>query len=267
MAAISYESYAAIAVERAGRTLTVMLNRPDALNAVDARMHAELARIFDDAARDDSADLVILTGAGRAFCAGGDLGWLRQTRGRPDAFATMAVEARRIIESLLDLEKPLICRLNGDAVGLGATLALFSDIVVASENARIGDPHVRIGLVAGDGGAAIWPHLVGHLRAKEFLMTGDLISAPEAASMGLINRAVPTDQLDAEIARLRDKLLRGSRQAIRWTKLSVNLGLKQTVQSAFQASLAYEIASAALPDHAEGVDALLEGRHPQFNRA
>ncbi|WP_342363630.1 enoyl-CoA hydratase/isomerase family protein [Terrarubrum flagellatum] len=265
MAAISYETYGAIAIEREGRALTLTLNRPDALNAVDARMHAELARIFEDVARDDSVDVVIFTGAGRAFCAGGDLGWLRDTRGRPEAFAAMSVEARRIICSLLDLEKPVICRLNGDAVGLGATLALFSDVVIASDAARIGDPHVRIGLVAGDGGAGIWPHLVGHLRAKEFLMTGDLISATEAASIGLINRAVPADQLDAEIARLRDKLLRGPRQAIRWTKLSINIGLKKAVQSAFEASLAYEVASAALPDHAEGVDALLEGRRPRFN--
>src|SRR5262245_56987894 len=108
MAAANYDSYAAIAAARDGRTLTLTLNRPDALNAVDGRMHAELARIFHDVALDDAVDVVILTGAGRAFCAGGDLDWIAAMSRQPRAFAAIAIEGRRIVQSLLDLEKPVI---------------------------------------------------------------------------------------------------------------------------------------------------------------
>jgi enoyl-CoA hydratase len=184
----------------------------------------------------------------------------------PEGMSAIAIEGRRIIQSLLDLEIPVICRLNGDAVGLGATLALFCDVIIASETARIGDPHVRVGLVAGDGGAVIWPQLIGYARAKEYLMTGDLMNAQRAAEIGLINRAVPAEKLDEEIAKLADKLLRGAQRAIRWTKLSVNLGLRQLVDSVFDASLGYEVASSMLPDHAEAVAAFHEGRRPVFGR-
>lgn len=263
---IDYSGYRDLAIRRDGRRLTVALNRPDLLNAVGARMHNELARVFYDIALDRETDLVVLTGAGKAFCAGGDVGWMQAIRAAPEGMAGIHVEGKRIIYGLLDLEKPVICRLNGDAVGLGATLALFSDTVIAADTARIGDPHVRVGLVAGDGGAVIWPQLVGHLRAKEYLMTGDLVAAPEAAAIGLINRAVPAERLDEEVDRLCAKLLRGAQQAIRWSKLSVNLSLKQLAHTVLEASIGYEIASAALPDHAEAVEAFAAGRRPEFGK-
>ena len=134
-----YDDYETIAFERRGRILTLTINRPDVLNAVNAQMHRELARLFYDVAADEEADIIVFTGAGRAFCAGGDLDWLQAAADDPALFARIAVEAKQIIFGLLDCEKPIICRLNGDAIGLGATLALFCDIIIASEAARIGD--------------------------------------------------------------------------------------------------------------------------------
>ncbi len=263
---MSYSHYTSIRVNRDGRRLTLTLDNPDTLNAVTANMHRELSTIFGEIARDDAVDLVILTGAGKAFCAGGDIGWMQSMIDAPGGMSGIADEGRCIVHSLLDLQVPIICRLNGDAVGLGATLALFCDVVIADEKARIGDPHVRVGLVAGDGGAVIWPQLIGYTRAKEMLMTGDLITAQRAAEIGLINRAVAADRLDEEVDKLADKLLRGAQQAIRWTKHSVNLGLKQLADAVFEASLGYEVASSMLPDHAEAVAAFREGRRPVFGK-
>ena len=167
-----YDGYTTMTFARERRVLTVTLDRPAVLNAVNAAMHAEMARLFYDIAADHGTDIVVLTGAGRAFCAGGDMDWLQGAVDDPVIFDGIAVEAKQIVFGLLDLEKPVVCRLNGDAVGLGATVALFCDIIIASETARIGDLHVNIGLSAGDGGAIIWPQLIGYPRAKEFLMTG-----------------------------------------------------------------------------------------------
>jgi enoyl-CoA hydratase len=261
---MDYARYCALSISRQGRVLRVGFNNPAAMNAVTAQMHGELSTIFSDIASDDETDLVVLTGEGKAFSAGGDIGWMQQMLSVPGGMAGTAAEGRRIILSLLDLQKPVICRLNGDAVGLGATLALFCDIIIADETARIGDPHVRVGLVAGDGGAVIWPQLVGLALAKEFLMTGDLLDAKRAASIGLINRAVPADDLDGEVGKLVEKLERGAQQAICWTKLSLNIALKQLATSILDASLALEVVTSTMPDHAEAVSAFAEGRRPKF---
>ena len=261
---MDYGFYQELLVEKKGRTLRLTINRADALNVVSGRLHVELSRIFTDIALDDEVDLVVLTGAGRAFCAGGDIGWMHDMLNVPGGFAAISGEGKRIVHSLLDLDKPVVCRLNGDAVGLGATLALFCDVIIAHEDANISDPHVRVGLVAGDGGAVIWPQLIGYARAKEYLMTGDAIGARDAASMGLINRAVPADQLDAEVDKIVQKLLRQPRAAVRWTKASINIGLKTLADSIIEASIGYEIASAGLPEHREAVTAFLEKRRPDF---
>jgi enoyl-CoA hydratase len=257
--------YKTIAFSRAGRVLTIMLNRPEALNAVDAILHEELARVFVDAAADTDSDVIVLTGAGAAFSAGGDIQWMQRAIDNPHAFATQTVdEARRIIFGILDCDKPIICRLNGDAIGLGATIALFCDVIIADDKARIADPHVKVGLVAGDGGAAIWPQLIGFARAKEFLMTGDMVRAPEAARMGLINHAVPAAELDEKVQQLANKLAKGATLAIRWTKRAVNLQLRDVVTRVLDASVAYEAMSQRTADHAEAVSAFNEKRRPQF---
>jgi enoyl-CoA hydratase len=262
---MDFTRYRTIRIDRRGRVLTLTLNRPDKLNAVDRLMHAELATIFADAAADPDSDVVVLTGAGRAFCAGGDIGWMQEMIDH--GFAETAREAKQIVNSLLDCEKPLIARLNGHATGLGATIALFCDVVFAADHARIGDPHVSIGLTAGDGGAIVWPQLIGYARAKEYLLTGDLIQAPDAARIGLINRAVPAAQLDAEVDAFADRMASGARVAIRTTKRAINLGLKQIAAALLDAGLAFESESNASADHREAVAAFREGRKPTFKGA
>lgn len=259
-----FKDYETITFSREGRILTITLNLPDTLNAVNAKLHTELSRVFLDANDDPDSDIVVLTGAGRAFCAGGDVDWMQDSIDNPEMFTLTGIEAKRIIFSQLDLEKPLICRMNGHAMGLGATIALSCDVVIAAEKAKIGDPHVSIGLVAGDGGAVLWPQLIGYLRAKEYLLTGDPIPAPEAARMGLINRAVPADQLDDDVYGLARRLAGGARKSIRWTKVVANLPLKQLAHSMMDASIGYETLSNISKDHQEAVSAFREKRKPAF---
>lgn len=248
-----YRDYEHIRFERDGGILRVTLDRPDVLNAINQRLHRELARAFFEIALDPETRVVILTGAGRAFCAGGDLGWMEQMLAAPSPYGVMNAEAKRIVFGLIELEKPVICRLNGDAMGLGATLALLCDVVIASETARIADPHVRVGLVAGDGGALIWPQLIGYARARELLMGGGIVDAQRAADIGLINRVVSAATLDAEVNRLAAQWANGAIEAISWTKVTVNLGLKQSMHAIMDAGMAYEALSMREAFHAAAV--------------
>ncbi len=260
-----YDDYQTIACAREGRILRLTINRPDVLNAVNARMHKELSRIFYDVAADDEADIIVLTGAGRAFCAGGDLDWLQAAADDSALFARIAVEAKQIVFGMLDCEKPVICRLNGDAIGLGATIALFCDVIIAAETARIGDLHVNVGLVAGDGGAIIWPQLTGYPRAKEFLMTGKIIDGRQAAELGLVNYAVAAEELDERTDEMARRLEAGPTIAVRLTKAAINVGLKQLAHGMMDASIAYESLTNSMPDHKEGLAAFRERRKPKFS--
>jgi len=257
------EGYSRFRFERDGRVLTATITG-NAVNAVDAAMHDELARVFIELQADPDSDLIILTGEGRAFCAGGDFDWFDEQIERPASFRAIAHDAKRIVSTLLDLEKPIICRLNGAAAGLGATIALLCDVIIADETAKIGDPHVKVGLVAGDGGAVIWPQLIGFARAKEMLMTGELMRADEAARIGLINYAVPAADLDAKVAELAGKILANPRWAVRWTKTIANIALKQLAVSSSDAAVAYEMLSNMTADRAEAVNAFRERRAPKL---
>jgi len=171
---------------------------------------------------------------------------------------------KRLIHNMIEVEQPIIAAVNGDAVGLGATLALFCDIIIASEKARFGDPHVRVGLVAGDGGAVIWPLLCGVAKAKEYLMTGDLISAAEAERIGLINHVVPPGEVMPKAMELAHRLANGPTRAIRWTKLACNKRLRDEVNLVLDASLAVETISMLTEDHREAARAFVEKRSPKF---
>ena len=258
--------YTTIALARKGRLLTITLNRPDTLNAVNREMHEELADVFNFAARDTHSDVVVLTGAGRAFSAGGDLEHIARNAANPDLFDEEVRVAKRIVFAMLDLDKPLVCRMNGHAVGLGATLALLCDVIFAAENAKIGDPHVALGLVAGDGGAALWPQRIGFGRAKEYLLTGELLTAKKAEEIGLLNHCLPATELDGAVDAFCERLLNGSRNAIRWTKVLVNLELKRVATAVMDAGIAYEAVTARSADHREGVKALQEKRKPKFGQ-
>lgn len=256
--------YKCLEVSRRERVLTITLNRPEKLNAIDGVLHEEMSRVFDELNRDRDVDVAILTGAGRAFCAGGDADWLGTLIEDPLGWETLNEESRRTINGILECRQPVIAKLNGVAAGLGATIALFCDVIFASDKARIGDPHVKVGLVAGDGGSAIWPHLIGYARAREYLYTGELIPAPRAVEMGLINRSVPPDELDAAVDAFADQLAGGAIRAIQWTKQAVNAPLRELVASNLELSLSLEAKSNLTHDHQEGIDALREKRSPKF---
>jgi enoyl-CoA hydratase len=258
-----YSRYETLQIDVQDQIATVTLNRPERLNAVSPQMHRELEDLFAEIAYDDAVNAIVLTGAGRAFCAGGDVKGMDQ-RVREGSARIPLRGAKRLIQNMLEVEQPLIGAINGDAVGLGATIALFCDIIIAAENARFGDTHIRVGLVAGDGGAVIWPLLVGVAKAKELLFTGDLIDAREAERIGLINRVVPAGKAYDEALALAKRLAAGPTRALRWTKLATNKRLKDEVNLVLDASLAVETLSFATEDHKEAARAFVDKRPPKF---
>jgi enoyl-CoA hydratase len=238
------------------------LYRPDHMNAFTHDMHVEFEELMLEISEDKSIRAVVLTGAGKAFCAGGDLSEMQKRETRNPARVMSG--SRRLPHAMLAVKQPIICAVNGHAVGIGATIALFSDVVIMAETAKIGDPHVRVGLVAGDGGAVIWPLLININRAKELLLTGDLVGAQEAYRIGLANRVLPAADVLPAATQLAEKLARGPALAIQWTKLAINRVLRQATENVLDASLALEGITIASHDHAEGIAAFLEKRTPQF---
>jgi len=267
-----YSEYEHLKIEVADRIATVTLNRPDRLNAVNSRLHHELENVWLDLGADRDVNAILLTGAGRAFCAGGDVRGMgagemmtgKQKRGRFDRGAIVAANGRRIIENMLDVEQPIIGAINGDAIGLGATLALLCDIIVVSEKARFADTHVKIGVVAGDGGAVIWPLLIGPHRAKEFLMRGNFINGAEAGRIGMVNYAVAPEQVMTKASELAQELADGPTWAIRWSKLAVNKWLKEQANLIMDTGLAYEMMTFKTKDHKEAIKAFMEKRKPNY---
>ena len=258
-------AYETLLIDQAGGVLTATLNRPESLNAINPTLHLELEEFFAKVAHDESVRAIILTGAGRLFSAGGDV---KGMKARPEGPGLVVRRSMfvpgEIIHGLLAIPHPVIAAVNGDAVGLGATLALFCDIVVMNEAARIADTHVKVGLVAGDGGAVIWPHLIGVNKAKEFLMRGNFIKGDEAERIGLVNYAVPADQVLPKARELAEELAQGAPWAIRWTKVPVNKMLRERANLMLDTSLAYEWLTMATQDHREAATAFVEKRRPNF---
>jgi len=262
-----YSRYEFITVDKADKLATVTLNRPDSLNAVNPQLHHELERIWVDLAEDADVNAILLTGAGKAFCAGGDVKGMASRAGKEEGRSRAMVSpagGRRLVQNMLDVEQPIIGAINGDAVGLGATIALLCDVIVASEKARFADTHVRVGIVAGDGGAVIWPLLIGPARAKEFLMRGHFVNGADAAKMGLVNYAVPPEAVLPKAREIAQELAEGPTWAIRWSKLSVNKWLKDQVNLIMDASLAYEMLTFNTEDHKEAARAFVAKRKPKY---
>ena len=250
---ITTDKWERFAFTRDGRVLTAAITSDHPVNGVDEQMHTELALVFNCLQRDSESDIIILTARGRAFCAGGDFDWFEEQINHPERFRAIGWDAKQII-----------CRMNGAAAGLGATIALLCDIIIADETAKIGDPHVKVGLVAGDGGALLWPQLIGFAKAKELLMTGDLLSAREAERLGLINYAVPAAELDAKVAELVAKLQANPKWAVRWTKTTANIPLRALAAQLMDASIGWESVSNYLDDRREAVAAFKEKRAPKL---
>ena len=265
-----YAQYHDLKIEVANKVATVTLNRPEARNAINQRLIRELRSIWDDLGDDPAVNVVLLTGAGQWFSVGGDVKAMSERPGG-DVLEEGEVHdpmiSRRLVTRQLDLDKPIVCAINGDCVGLAATHALLSDITVMSEDARIGDSHVnKVGLVAGDGGTVIWPLLVGVNKAKEFLMRGTLLKGREAERIGLVNHCVPAGEVLAKARAIAQELADGPTWAIRWTKLSINQIVKERVNHLLEASMALEQVTFETTDHKEATRAFKEKRKPKFGR-
>ena len=240
----------------------VMLNRPKVLNAVNKRMHYELSRFTLDAQSDPGVRAVLLTGAGRAFCAGGDF----STPEWANVDSRHLEEGRQIVDNLLDLHKPIVAAVHGYAFGIGATLALLCDVVIAGSGSVFADTHVKMALGAGDGGAVIWPLLIGVNRAKWFLMTGERLSGEDLLDIGLVNFLVDDDQVQSKAIECAHSLANGPQQAIAASKVPINQLLKFVSNLVLPLSMAMEGATTWSSDHAEAQAAFAERREPIFGR-
>src|SRR5579864_2787474 len=243
--------------------LLITINRPDVLNATNRRLHWELSRVWLDVAEDDQTNVVIITGAGRAFSAGGDLDMIDDMKGNAKVITSMMKEAGDIVYNMLNCEKIIISAINGVAVGAGLAVAFMADITIASEAMRITDGHLRLGVGAGDHAVIIWPLLCGMAKAKYYLLTADFIDGKEAERIGLVSLCVPAEQLMDKALEVARKLANGPQQATRFTKRALNNWIRM-FGPAFDASLAMEMLGFFGADLAEGVSAIKEKRQPKF---
>jgi enoyl-CoA hydratase/carnithine racemase len=257
--ALEQANYQAMRIEkRPNGVAVVTLNRPERLNAVNATLHHELARFTRDAESDPDVRVLVLAGAGRAFCAGGDF-----SRGESAAGLSLE-EARRIVDHLLELRKPIVSAVQGYAMGLGATIALLCDVVVAGRSTVFADTHVRMGIGAGDGGQVIWPLLMGVNRAKWFLMTGERVTGEQLLELGLVNFLVEDDQILKQALACADKLAAGPAQAISASKVPVNQFIRMVSNLVLPLSLSLEAQTMRSEDAREAQRAFVEKREPTF---
>src|SRR5437763_5099618 len=246
--------------------LLATLNRPDVLNATNARIHWELTQIWKTIDDDPVVKVVLVTGAGKAFSAGGDMEMIEQMAGNSAAVAQAMREAGDIVYNMINCDKPIVSAINGVAVGAGLAVAIMADISIMAETARITDGHTRLGVVAGDHAAIIWPLLCGMAKAKYYLLTSDFIDGKEAERIGLVSVAVPAEQLLPKAFEVADKLALGSQAAIRWTKRSLNNWLRMA-GPIFDNSMALELLTFMGEDVREGLQAIREKRPPRFPSA
>jgi len=265
-----YARYECLAIEVSEKVATVTLNRPAARNAINQKLIRELRTIWDDLADDHAVSAVLLTGAGGYFSVGGDVKAMSDRPGG-DVLEEGEVHdpmiSRRLVNRQLELDKPIVCAMNGDTIGLAATIALMCDVTVMADDARVGDTHVsRVGLVAGDGGTIIWPLLIGVNKAKEYLMRGTLLTGKEAERIGLVNHIAPRGEVLAKARAIAVELAHGPSWAIRWTKLSINQILKERVNMMLEASMALEQVTFETADHREATASFKEKRKPKFGQ-
>ncbi len=247
--------------------LWVTLDRPERRNAISPEMHEELTPLFRRIADDREARIVVLTGAGdKAFCVGADFGGMQDNldEGYEDGMPDLMIGSTALVRAQLAVPQPIIAAINGDAIGLGATMALFCDITYMAAEARLADPHVNAGLVAGDGGAILWPLLMGLNRGKEFLLTGDIMDAAEADRLGLVNHVLPRAELLAAAGAMARRLASGPQVAIQFNKRLANAELIDRVNRVIDASLAMEAITFSTADHQEAVRSFIEKRAPKF---
>jgi enoyl-CoA hydratase/carnithine racemase len=227
-------------VEHGGDVVVVTLNRPEHLNAFDDELHDAFARFWIDVDADEDVRAVVLTGAGRAFCAGGNVDGFERLRVDHAARRKTMRDARRVVDEMLNVHVPVVAAVNGPAVGLGCTLSTLCDIVFISDETYVADPHVAVALVAGDGSAITWPSCTSLLKAKQYLLTGDRVPAPEAVAIGLANSAVPADRVLDDAIAFATRLAALPPQAVQDTKSLLNQSLRHAAVNALGFGLAAE---------------------------
>lgn len=260
---MEYTDYQYILFERRDpHILWMTLNRPEVLNATNTRMHTELVEVWQTVDQDPSVHVAVVTGAGRAFSAGGDYKLVEEAYQNYDEIARILDEARDLVYNILHCRKPIVSAINGPAVGAGLVVALLADISIAAESARLADGHIRMGVAAGDHAAIVWPLLCGMAKAKYYLMTSEFVSGREAERIGLVSLCVPDDELHDKALEVATTLATGPRHAIQFTKRALNQWLLQA-GPIFDHSLALEMLGFFSADLMAGVQALKSKRAAQ----
>jgi enoyl-CoA hydratase len=260
-----YSSYQKLTFERpAPKVLEIVLNGVGRGNACDAQLHAEMAVIWKDVEADPEINAAIVRGRDDAFCAGGHMDLVEDLGQVPFLdLLTSWKEARGIVYNMLNCPKPIVSAIRGQAAGAGLACAMLADIIIAAKTARINDAHIKLGMVAGDHAAIIWPLLCGMAKAKYHLLLNDMISGEEAERIGLVSLCVEDDQTYDKAREVAARLASGAQTAIRWTKLVLNNWLRQAGPT-FDTSLAFSTMSFLGPDVKEGIAAMREKRKPNF---
>jgi len=265
---MDYRDYQHLTFERRDRgVVLITINRPEVLNATNDRLHWELTQVWLTFDADPQARVAVVTGAGnRAFSAGGDLDMVEANSRDPRRLARTVREASDLVYNMINTDKPIVSAINGVAVGAGLVVALLADISIMSETARFTDGHTKLGVVAGDHAAILWPLLCGMAKAKYYLLTSEFIDGREAERIGLVSLCVPPQQVLPRALDVADRLARGAQQAIRWTKRSLNNWLRQA-GPIFDQSIALEMLTFMEEDVREGLAAIREKRPPTFPSA
>jgi enoyl-CoA hydratase len=262
---VPYQNYQRLGFDYpAPRVLRITFNRPERYNALDAIGHREITYVWREVDEDPDVDAVILTGAGKAFSAGGDFDMIDETIEDFDVRARTWKEARDLVYNIINCGKPIISAINGPAVGAGLVAGLMADISIVARSVSLTDGHTRLGVAAGDHAAIIWPILCGMAKAKYYLLTCDRLSGEEAERIGLVSLCVDDDELQERALEVAARLTGGAQSAIRWTKYSLNNWLRMAGPT-FDTSTALEMLGFTSPDAKEGVRALREKRDPNFD--
>lgn len=260
----NYEKYKALKFDSPGeRILRITLDNPATLNSLDKEGHRELTYVWRDIDDDDNVDVVILTGRGKAFSAGGDFGMIEDIIEDSNARAKAWKEARDLVYNIINCSKPIVSALNGVAVGAGLVAGLLADISIAGKSAKIVDGHTRLGVAAGDSAVINWPLLCGMAKAKYLLLLCEPVNGEDAEKYGLVSLCVEDDELQDKALEVASRLAAGAPSAIRWTKYTLNNWYRMAGPS-FDASTALEMLGFTGEEAREGIASHREKRPPKF---
>lgn len=265
----NYDDLELVTVAHVDGVAVISLNRPDSRNAMNAQLSHDLHEALHRVASDADARSVLLRGEGKSFCVGGDVKMFAEQSTNTSAVSpaqkvTGLLRGTEVIDLLLAIPQPTVSAVQGHAMGLGSTIAMFCDVMVVADDAKIADTHVNVGLVAGDGGAVTFPLMMPFGAAKWYLMTGERISGTEAARLGMALRSVPEADLYDEALRVASRLASMAPLAVQGTKATLNRILRNRMDQTLDFGLLYEGATFLSEDHKEASTAFVERRDPVF---